>query len=435
MKCIYIDPPYKTGEAFEDFDDNLEISQWLTMMRDRLILLKKLLRKDGIIFISINERISAYLKVLLDEIFSRKNYLGEFIWRNRKGGGNDSKYMAIDHETILVYARNEEEQDRWRVGYDEEYLKRYKHSDEEGKYYWDTLIRPGLKNPIIYTVTCPDGSELTLESQYSENKFYEDLKNKKIRFKKINGGWSVHRKVYQPEGRVVRSILYDLATYSDARKEMEFLFGYKKAFSYPKPGKLISFLLELGSEPGDLILDSFLGSGTTTAEAHKMGRRWIGIEIGGHAETLCIHRLKKMVEECEKNEISNSGNFRGNGFRYYIVGKSIISEREMNWNLTYEEIAKALFMMFNYLFIGKFHDEIYIGKRKEKYALSIASKDMEIIRAKELGDIVTKVKETYTDVAELEIYTNKGVGVKGEDLSEGLTVKKIPESVLSKYKL
>lgn len=169
-----------------------------------------------------------------------------------------------------------------------------------------------------------------------------------------------------------------------------------------------------------------------------MDRRWIGIEIGKHAETLCIPRLKRVISGKDQTGISKDGDINwkgGGGFRYYVVGESLISDKDMNWNLNYEEIARALFMMFDYSFVGKLEDDIFVGRRKERYVLSIASKDMTIIQSEELDDIVKKVRNKYRDVAELEIYTNKGVGVKGEDLPDDVSIKKIPESVLRKYKL
>lgn len=158
VKCIYIDPPYNTGNAFEHYDDNVEHSIWLSLMYPRLELLKEFLSEDGAIFISIDETEAAYLKVVLDEIFGRTNYIGQFIWQKKRGGGNDSRYIAIEHEYVLCVAKNVEVLPNWHTQYDEAYLKRYSEQDDKGRYFWDTLARPGLKNPIIYDIVAPDGT-------------------------------------------------------------------------------------------------------------------------------------------------------------------------------------------------------------------------------------------------------------------------------------
>jgi adenine-specific DNA-methyltransferase len=171
IKCIYIDPPYNTGQAFEHYDDGIEHSLWLNLMTQRIKILYKLLRKDGVLFINLDEVEHAYCKIVCDEIFGRDNYIGDLIWQKRKGGGNDSRYFAIDHDYILVYAKMKDKSihaEKWNVSQNDEYLKRYKEIDENGKrYYWDTLARDGLQNPIPIEIECPDGTSLKLNSQKS----------------------------------------------------------------------------------------------------------------------------------------------------------------------------------------------------------------------------------------------------------------------------
>ena len=135
VKCIYIDPPYNTGNAFEHYDDGVEHSIWLSLMYDRLVILHKLLAHDGVILINLDEVEHAYCKLLCDEIFGRQNYLGDLIWQKRKGGGNDSRFFAIDHDYIIVFAKNAEKKihsKQWLVSQSEEYLRRYKEYDENG---------------------------------------------------------------------------------------------------------------------------------------------------------------------------------------------------------------------------------------------------------------------------------------------------------------
>lgn len=327
VKCIYIDPPYNTGNAFEHYDDNVEHSLWLSLMQRRIQLLYDLLAKDGVLFINLDENEHAYCKIICDEIFGRSNYIGDLIWQKRKGGGNDSRYFAIDHDYILVYAKNKSKEvhPRWYVSQSEEYQKRYKEIDENGnRYFWDTVARNGLKNAIPVTIKCPDGTVLKINSQKSQATIEDGLKDGTVRLTRSKNGWTLHHRVYMSGNQVLRSILTDVGTNKSAGDESAILFG-KNQFDYPKPEALIDKILELTTKPGDLVLDSFLGSGTTAAVAHKMGRRWIGVELGDHAYTHCAVRMKKVIEG-EQGGISKSVNWQGGGgFRFYELAPSLLN--------------------------------------------------------------------------------------------------------------
>ncbi|MDD2611342.1 MAG: site-specific DNA-methyltransferase [Bacteroidales bacterium] len=331
VKCIYIDPPYNTGNAFEHYDDGVEHSIWLSLMRERLILLHKLLSKDGVIFINLDEIEHAYCKVLCDEIFGRQNFIGDLIWQKRKGGGNDSHFFALDHDYILVFAKNADKKthnSKWKVVQSEEYLKRYKEIDENGeRYYWDTLARDGLQNPIPISIKCPDGSILKINSQKSIDTIEKGLLDGNVKLSRIKNKWSLHHRVYMPKGQVLRSILLDVGTNKTAGDEIKSIFGNTKSFDYPKPETLIQKLLELTTQKNDLVLDSFLGSGTTAAVAHKMGRRWIGVELGEHAITHCAPRLKQVVDGTDQGGISKALNWKGGGgFKFYELAPSLLNK-------------------------------------------------------------------------------------------------------------
>lgn len=347
VKCIYIDPPYNTGQAFEHYDDGIEHSLWLNLMSQRLKILHKLLTKDGVLFINLDEVEHAYCKVICDEIFGRQNYIGDLIWQKRKGGGNDSRYFAIDHDYILVYAKIKDKavhSEKWKVSQTEEYLKRYKEIDENGKrYYWDTLARDGLQNPIKIEIKCPDNSILKINSQKSIETIKEGLENGNIRLIKSRNGWTLHHRVYMPLGQVLRSILSDVGTNKNAGDEIKELFGSSKSFDYPKPEGLICKILELTTNPGDLVLDSFLGSGTTAAVAHKMGRKYIGIELGEHAITHCYPRLKQVVDG-EQGGISKAVNWQGGGgFKFYTLAPSLLKKDKFGqWIMSDEYNADML---------------------------------------------------------------------------------------------
>jgi adenine-specific DNA-methyltransferase len=348
IKCVFIDPPYNTKGAFEQYDDKLEHSQWLSMMYPRLSLLRDLLAEDGSIWISLDNSEAHYFKVLADEIFGRSNYLGDLIWKKRKGGGNDSHFFAVDHDYIIAYAKNASKSlhpKKWRVSQTDEYLKRYKEVASDGRrYYWDTLARDGLQNPIKLSLQCPDGSILEINSQKSEATVNDGLKNGDIRISKIKGKWSIHHRVYMPQdGQVLRSILDDVGTNKTSSDEISELFNGKIEFDYPKPENLISKILELTTAPGDLVLDSFLGSGTTAAVAHKMNRKWIGIEMGEHAKTHCMPRLQKVIEGEQGGISKNVGWEGGGGFHFCKLAAPMFNENgQINGEVKFKNLAHFL---------------------------------------------------------------------------------------------
>ena len=201
-------------------------------------------------------------------------------------------------------------------------------------------------------------------------------------------------------------------------------------------------IIKYFTNEGDYVLDSFLGSGTTSAVSHKMKRRWIGIELGKQAETHCLKRLNCVVNDEDQTGISKELNWQGGGgFRYYEVGESIIKDLDMNWDMTLEEMSRAVFMNFDYSMIeGDTHqletegDEFYLGKQKGGIAICLVTKGTKIIRRTELNKLVKDLSKKYPN-QKVTIFTNMGVAVKPEELSDKLDVKKIPESILKKYRM
>jgi adenine-specific DNA-methyltransferase len=209
-----------------------------------------------------------------------------------------------------------------------------------------------------------------------------------------------------------------------------------------KPESLIARIIELSTNKSDIVLDSFLGSGTTAAVAHKMGRRWVGIEIGKHAETHCLKRLKGVVKGTDQTGVSKEMNWKGGGgFRFYEVGESVIKDLDMNWDMTLEEMSRAVFMNFDFSFMkGETYrpkgcdDDFHIGKQKGGIAICLVTKGTQIIRRQELNKLIKDLNKKY-DNQKITIFTNMGVAVKREELGEQLDVKKIPESILKKYRM
>ena len=328
VKMIYIDPPYNTGNDFVYEDDfaqsteeylansgqfdeegnrlvkNLDSNgrfhtDWLNMIYPRLKLAKDLLTDDGVIFISIDDNEVKNLKSVCDEIFGEFNFVAQMIWQNKKGGGNDSKYIAIEHEYILVYARNIEMLNEFYEKYSDDYIKRYKEEDSNGRYFWDTFKRKSGKQ--YYPITCPDGTILEYDEDgnaiswlRSKSRFESDKKSGEVRIVNIGGKWSVQFKQRMPLGKTPRSIFTSDAVITEqgttsAGASDVYEYFKKDVFSNPKPVNLIKFLLEFGLEPDDIVLDFFSGSGTLAEAVMKSN-------MGGSNNKYILIQLQENID-------------------------------------------------------------------------------------------------------------------------------------------
>jgi adenine-specific DNA-methyltransferase len=328
VKCIYIDPPYNTGSAFEHYDDNLEHSTWLSMMYPRLELLRELLAEDGSIWVTLDDAEAHYFKVIGDEVFGRSNFIGNIVWNHSVQSKGYSGKLSIHHNHILAYRKSScfVLLDKPRT---EEHNVNYSNPDNDPRGPWragdvrNSLVRPNL----MYDITTPSGKVIKHPPKgwrFSRTRFDAELAEGKIVFSKDET--RIIRKIYlsDQEGRVPESLWFaqDAGTTREANKEVQAILG-SVAFETPKPEQLILRILEISTVSGDLVLDSFLGSGTTAAVAHKMGRRWIGIEMGDHAVTHCLPRLQKVIDG-EQGGISEFVGWKGGGgFRIVMLGETL----------------------------------------------------------------------------------------------------------------
>jgi len=346
IKCIYIDPPYNTGYAFEQYDDNLEHSIWLSLMYPRLELLRNLLNEQGIIYIQIDDREQAYLKVICDQIFGRNNFICTFIWEARSGQGNTVGQIAEGHEYILCYAKNQQAVSFKKI---ENIAQKGNYTDSKSSYKREQLRQWGQgdkredRPTMYYPVVAPDGSAIFPfrpdgtdgRWRVSQGKMNELLKNSDVDFvMDEQGKWNCYKKIR--DGRKTYSaygtLLSKLGTAATGTVELKEIFEGNKVFDTPKPESLIHHLLHLASDENDIILDSFLGSGTTCAVAHKMKRKWIGIELGEHAYTASVPRLQKVIDG-EQGGVSKTLNWKGcGGFKFYELAPSLLKKDEFdNW--------------------------------------------------------------------------------------------------------
>ena len=342
IKCIYIDPPYNTGNAFDHYDDSLEHSIWLNLMKPRIELLHRLLRDEGSLWISIDDDECHYLKILCDEIFGRKNFVNNVIWEKKYSPQNDAKWLSDSHDHILVYAKNK---DVWRPNLlprTEEMNSRYKNFDNDPRGLWkpDNLLRKDRQESGVFTITTPSGRKCDPPPGRSwrttKENFYRMMSDNRIWFGQNGSNIPAIKRFLSEvkEGRTPMTIwkYEEVGHTQDAQREVT-AFNPNDPFGTPKPEKLVCRILTLASLENDLVLDSFLGSGTTSAVAHKMGRKWIGVELGTHCDTHCLPRLKKVVTGEDQGGISESLDWKGGGgFKYYYLAPSLLQKDKYdNW--------------------------------------------------------------------------------------------------------
>lgn len=339
VKCIYIDPPYNTGSAFEHYDDGIEHSLWLSLMKPRLDILRTLLRDDGSIWISIDDNECHYLKVLCDEVFGRTNFVGTVIWEKRYSPQNAVKWFSESHDFILVYSKNKS---RWYPNLLErsnEMNARYRNLDNDPRGVWkpaDATAQGGHGTKSqFYVLTAPNGKKHSLPNGrcwvYTEPVFKQMIAENRIWFGASGNNVPAVKRFLSEvkQGTACQTIWkhVEVGHNQEAKKEIIALFGAVNLFDTPKPERLIERILTLATRPGDLVLDSFLGSGTTASVAHKMNRRWIGIELGEHAATHCLPRLQKVVSGEDKGGVTDAVKWQGGGgFKFYTLAPSLIQK-------------------------------------------------------------------------------------------------------------
>lgn len=337
VKCIYIDPPYNTGSAFEHYDDNLEHSQWLQLMRPRMEILWRLLCEEGSLWISIDDDERDYLKVLCDEVIGRQHFLTSIVWQKRYSRENRES-IGDSHEYILVYVKDKESFKAIRnfLPLTEKQLKAYKNPDNDPRGAWQSvsLLAQGYRPNQMYEIIAPNGSVHTPPPgncwKVIESEFKKALSDGRVTFGK-DGTGVPRRKQFLSEAKGLVPWTWwpqdEVGHTGESKDEVNGLFGSETSFDTPKPERLVERIIHIATNPGDLVLDSFLGSGTTAAVAHKMGRRYIGIEMGNHAYTHCKVRLDKVIAGEDQGGITKSTKWEnGGGYRFYELAPTLINE-------------------------------------------------------------------------------------------------------------
>src|SRR3990167_9435352 len=428
VKCIYIDPPYNTGNERWVYNDNVNSpmmqewlkskkpvdgedltrhDKWLCLMMPRLKLLRELLREDGVIFVSIDDNEVLHLRMLMDEVF-QGNFVGQFIWRKKEGGGQTDQYFVTEHEYILVYAKSQDF--KWLDETILESESEYNKQDKNGKFSavklakWGTGAhkedRPGMCFPIknpegknIYPVA-PDGRDGRW--RVGKERMQLLIDQNLILWDKKNDKWIPFEKVYFEEGQTKvikeRSIIFDLTTTGDASNELNDIFGRKDIFDNPKPHLLIQYLLTYATNKDSIILDYFAGSGTTAHATLALNkedggnRKFILVEMEDYADRITAERVRRVIKGVKTAKDENLKKGLGGSFSYYELGKPIDTERILKGKdlPTYAEMARYIF----YTATGEEFNEKkvnektgFIGESKEYQVYLLYKPDMEYLKS------------------------------------------------------
>lgn len=438
VKCVFIDPPYNTGSAFEHYDDGIEHSLWLTMMRDRLELLRHLLSEDGSLWITIDDNEAHYLKVLCDEVLGRRNFVATVIWQKLHARNNSAQFLSTDHDFVLVYARAIDSWNRNKVGRsaasDADFWN--PDSDPRGEWRRSDLTAAKPYSDGKYEVIGPHGDRFSPRANrwwsISKETFNELSADSRIWWGKSGRTFPFRKRFRSELGELVPTTVWaheEVGNNREAKQEITRIFGRDDIFSTPKPERLLHRIVHIATNPGDLVLDSFAGSGTTGAVAHKMGRRWIMIEMGEHAHTHIIPRLRKVIDGDDPGGITKEVAWKaGGGFRYYRLAPSLIETDK--WgnpviNKTYnaEMLAEALCKLEGFTYAPS--ETVYWqqGRSTERDFLYVTTAHLGPDQLQQLSD------EVGADRTLLVLCTAFRGNV---DRFPNLTVRKIPSHVLSR---
>jgi len=440
VKCVYIDPPYNTGSAFTHYDDGVEHSLWLSLMRDRLEVLRRLLTPDGSIWISIDDNEMSYLRVLMDEVFGRANFVATVIWEKVYSPKSSAKFLSENHDYVVCYAKDSSRWQRNLLPRTGQQDKAYKNPDNDPRGPWKAgdLSARNYYSVGRYPITCPSGRIIPGPPQgmywrVSRDRLTELDKEGRIWWGKDGNNVPAMKRFLTDvlAGVVPETIwTYQEVGHNQAAKQhlKELLPSEEDLFITPKPEGLIERIFTISTATGDLVLDSFAGSGTTGAVAHKMGRRWLMVELGEHCHTHIIPRLKKVIDGEDPGGITEAVGWKGGGgFRYCRLAPSLLEKDKWgNWviNKEYkaEMLAEALCKLEGFQYAPS--DAVYWqhGHSTERDFIYVTTANLSHDQLQQLSD------EVGADRTLLVLCT----AFRGKPGYPNLTVNKIPKQVLAR---
>lgn len=449
VKCIYIDPPFNTGQAFEHYEDGVEHSLWLSLMRDRLDALRKLLRSDGSIWVHCDDNEQAYLKIVMDEVFGRANFITIAIWQKVDSPNDNKVPITPDHDYILCYSKTPEGA-HFKQKPDPSLVNAYRGPDDQGRMYRDRLLKKNGKDSLrsdrpsmFFPIPSPDGAEVYpihddgREARWSAGKesvfalLAAGLIVWKQRERDDSTVWVPYTREYAPENqsRPYPTIWADVMTSRQSKAHLTAMFPGQTPFSTPKPEQLVERILNIATNAGDWVLDSFAGSGTTGAAAHKMGRRWIMVELRDHCQHLVVPRLKKVIDGTDAGGITQSQQWTGGGgFRFYHLAPSLLErDKYGNWVISKQYnaamLSEALCKIEGFVYSPS--DILYWqhGHSTEQDFIYVTTQSLNPQQIAALSDEVGQNRS-------LLVFCTSFRGKS--DRFPNLTLKKIPKSVLNR---
>ena len=451
VKCVFIDPPYNTGSAFTHYDDGVEHSIWLSLIRDRLEIIRRLLSDDGSMWITIDDAEGHYLKVMCDEVFGRMNFLGTVTWQKTTSVHNNAVFFSSATDMVLVYAKELSLFKMGRVPRSERNVGDYSNPDNDPRGSWaSSPLHVSLtsgqrgkqfaqtgKSSGLFPIVSPQGEEILPPRGRAWGYSLETIK----RFEDEGLLWwgkdgrnqpRLKRFLRDNKEGVVPITLWpseEVGHNQEAKAENAALLpDQPELFSTPKPERVLKRVIELSTNPGDVVLDSFGGSGTTGAVAHKMGRRWIMVELGEHCHTHIIPRLKKVIDGEDPGGVTKVVDWKGGGgFRYYRLAPSLLEKDKWgNWviNQTYNAamLAEALCKLEGFTYAPS--DSVYWqhGQSTERDFVYVTTANLTHEQLQQLSD------EVGAERSLLVLCT----AFRGRGEYPNITVKKIPKQVLSR---
>jgi adenine-specific DNA-methyltransferase len=440
VKCVFIDPPYNTGSAFDHYDDGVEHSIWLGLIRDRLTILRDLLAPDGAIWITIDDNECHYLKVLADEVFGRPNFIANVVWQKAYTSNQTAKHLSNTHDHVLVYARDSSRFTIGKLGRSTDQEATFKNPDNDPRGAWkaENLSAGQFYAAGQFPITGPTGEVFyPPKNRYwrcNEQQYRAWLSDGRITFG-IKGTGRPMLKKYLAEmsGGLTANTWWthdEVGSNKEASIHLKsLLISEPEVFQTPKPEKLVKRIVELTTVPGDLVLDSFAGSGTTGATAHKLGRRWILVELGAHATTQIIPRLRKVIDGEDPGGITSAVNWNGGGgFRFYRLAPSLLERDKWgNWviNRSYnkEMLAEAMCKLHGFTYAPS--DAVFWmhGQSTERDYIYVTTQTLTFEQLQALSEEVG---------AERSLLVCCGAWLGKPDALTNLTVAKIPASVLER---
>ncbi len=437
IKCVFIDPPYNTGSAFKHYDDGLEHSVWLSMMRDRLEIIQRLMSPDGSLWITIDDSESHYLKVVCDEVFGRQNFVASVVWEKADSPRNSARQFSADHDYVLVYSK----EPSWvpkRLPRTEEANSIYSNPDDDSRGPW-LPGDPYANKPYSrgrYSFTGPTGRIFTPPPGR-----YWRVSEERLRDLDADGRvwWgptrearpSIKRYLNEVSDLVARTLWSkdQVGSNRTSKNEMRSLFPGDSSFDTPKPERLMERVMLIATASGDIVLDSFAGSGTTGAVAQKMGRRWIMVELGDHCHTHIIPRLKKVIDGEDPGGVTETAGWKGGGgFRYYRLAPSLLEKDKFgNWVISKQYnaamLAEAVAKLCGFTYAPS--ETVYWqhGRSTERDFIYVTTQTLTRDQLQSLSD---DVGEDRTLLVCCSAFHGK------KDAFKNLTLKKIPAAVIQR---